>query len=171
MWKSPGISPHLWRDDLVGFLLGCSFTFESALLDAHIPVRHIEEGVNVPMYLTNRPCRPAGRLKGNMVVSMRPIPADLVPKAVLTTGPLSRSTRSSGTYRLSRGSWHSRHRPAGFWRPRNHPPRRGTGLLGVRGHPPGGPSWRANPPLPSPTLRDTCLWEISRMEIWRFFSP
>ncbi len=84
--EEPWDITHLWRDDLVGFLLGCSFTFESALLDAHIPVRHIEEGVNVPMYLTNRPCRPAGRLKGNMVVSMRPIPADLVPKAVLTTG-------------------------------------------------------------------------------------
>jgi len=84
--EEPSDITSLWRDDLVGFLLGCSFTFESALLDANIPVRHIEEGVNVPMYLTNRPCKPAGRLKGNMVVSMRPIPAHLVPKAVLTTG-------------------------------------------------------------------------------------
>ncbi|MGB4300982.1 MAG: putative hydro-lyase, partial [Acetomicrobium sp.] len=75
-----------WRDDLVAFLLGCSFTFESALLDAGIPVRHIECGCNVPMYITNIQCVPAGRLSGPMVVSMRPIPARQVPKAVLTTG-------------------------------------------------------------------------------------
>ena len=75
-----------WRDDLVAFLLGCSFTFESALLDAGIPVRHIECGCNVPMYITNIQCIPAGRLSGPMVVSMRPIPACQVPKAVLTTG-------------------------------------------------------------------------------------
>src|SRR5712692_2133721 len=46
-----------WRDDLVGFLLGCSFTFENALLEAGVPVRHIELGCNVPMYRTNIPCR------------------------------------------------------------------------------------------------------------------
>jgi uncharacterized protein YcsI (UPF0317 family) len=84
--EEPSDITSFWRDDLVAFLLGCSFTFESALLDADIPVRHIEEGVNVPMYLTSRPCKPAGRLRGNMVVSMRPIPAPLVSKAVLTTG-------------------------------------------------------------------------------------
>jgi uncharacterized protein YcsI (UPF0317 family) len=62
-----------WRDDLVAFLLGCSFTFESALLTAGIPVRHVELGCNVPMYRTNIPCRPAGVFKGTMVVSMRPM--------------------------------------------------------------------------------------------------
>jgi uncharacterized protein YcsI (UPF0317 family) len=62
-----------WRDDLVGFLLGCSFTFEHALLQAGVPVRHIERGGNVPMYRTNRPCRPAGVFRGPMVVSMRPL--------------------------------------------------------------------------------------------------
>ena len=62
------------RSDLVSFLIGCSFSFESALLDADIPVRQIEEGVNVPMYNTNIPCTPAGVFSGNMVVSMRPIP-------------------------------------------------------------------------------------------------
>ncbi len=62
-----------WRDDLVAFLIGCSFTFENALLEAGIPVRHIEEQVNVPMFRTNIPCKPAGRFAGPMVVSMRPL--------------------------------------------------------------------------------------------------
>ena len=77
---------HLWREDLVAFLLGCSFSFEGALLEAGVPVRHIEEGTNVPMYITNLPCVPAGRFSGPTVVSMRPIPAPLVPKSVLCTG-------------------------------------------------------------------------------------
>ena len=63
----------LWRDDLVGFLIGCSFTFENALLNAGLPLRHIEMGCNVPMYRTNRACQPAGRFHGQMVVSMRPL--------------------------------------------------------------------------------------------------
>src|SRR5688572_14854078 len=63
----------LWRADFVSFVIGCSFTFESALLAARLPVRHIEQGVNVPMYNTNRPCRPAGRFHGPLVVSMRPM--------------------------------------------------------------------------------------------------
>lgn len=75
----------LWRDDLVAFLIGCSFTFEHPLLEAGLPVRHIECGCNVPMYRTNRPLVPAGRFSGPMVVSMRPIPAHLVPKAVTVT--------------------------------------------------------------------------------------
>jgi uncharacterized protein YcsI (UPF0317 family) len=71
-----------WREDLTAFLLGCSFTFESALLDAGVPVRHIELGCNVPMYRTNRLCRPAGPLHGPMVVSMRPLSAEQAVKAV-----------------------------------------------------------------------------------------
>jgi uncharacterized protein YcsI (UPF0317 family) len=71
-----------WRDDLVGFLLGCSFTFESALLQAGVPVRHIEAGCNVPMYRTNIACRPAGTFRGPMVVSMRPLTAAQAVKAV-----------------------------------------------------------------------------------------
>lgn len=78
-------SPY-WRDDLVAFLLGCSFSFESALMQAGIPIRHIEEDRNVPMYVTSIQCRPAGRLSGPMVVSMRPIPARQIPRAVLCTG-------------------------------------------------------------------------------------
>jgi len=63
----------LWRPDLVGFVLGCSFTFENALIERGIPVRHIEVGRNVPMYRTNIACQPAGRFHGPMVVSMRPM--------------------------------------------------------------------------------------------------
>jgi uncharacterized protein YcsI (UPF0317 family) len=62
----------LWREDLVAFLIGCSFTFERALLAAGLPVRHIEERVNVPMYRTSIECQPAGAFAGPMVVSMRP---------------------------------------------------------------------------------------------------
>ncbi|SDN80821.1 putative hydro-lyase [Geodermatophilus sp. DSM 45219] len=75
----------LWTGDLVAFLVGCSFTFETALLDAGVPVRNIEQGRNVSMYRTNRPCRPAGRLSGPLVVSMRPVPGELVPTAVQVT--------------------------------------------------------------------------------------
>ena len=59
--------------DLVSFLIGCSFTFEHALLAAGVRVRHIEQGVNVPMYRTNIACRSAGRFAGPLVVSMRPL--------------------------------------------------------------------------------------------------
>jgi uncharacterized protein YcsI (UPF0317 family) len=62
-----------WRDDLVAFLLGCSFTFENALLKAGLPVRHLEQGRNVPMYRTNIACQSAGVFAGPMVVSMRPL--------------------------------------------------------------------------------------------------
>ena len=71
-----------WRDDLVSFHIGCSFTFETALVEAGIPLRHREQAVNVPMYVTQRQCRPAGRVGGPLVVSMRPIPASMVPTAV-----------------------------------------------------------------------------------------
>ena len=74
-----------WRDDLVAFLLGCSFTFEWGLLDAGIPLRHIEQGRNVAMWRTSIECRPAGVFHGPMVVSMRPIPAALVSRAVMAS--------------------------------------------------------------------------------------
>lgn len=79
---------HLWREDLVSFLIGCSFSFEAELLEAGVPVRHIEENCNVPMYLTNIPSKPAGIFRGNMVVSMRPLPCDQIVKAVLATGAM-----------------------------------------------------------------------------------
>jgi uncharacterized protein YcsI (UPF0317 family) len=74
-----------WRDDLTAFMIGCSFSFESALLDAGIRIRHIDEGVNVPMYITNIRCLPAGRFSGNLVTSMRPIPHDMVVRASTCT--------------------------------------------------------------------------------------
>lgn len=72
--------------DPVSFLIGCSFTFETPMAEAGIEIRHITDGSNVPMYLTDRPCRSAGRLRGNMVVSMRPIPAGRVADAVTISG-------------------------------------------------------------------------------------
>ena len=75
----------LWADDLVAFLIGCSFSFEMALLSAGVPVRNIEQGRNVSMYRTNVECRAAGRLSGPLVVSMRPVPASLVTSAVQVT--------------------------------------------------------------------------------------
>jgi uncharacterized protein YcsI (UPF0317 family) len=69
----------IWQDDFVAFLLGCSFTFENALVQAGLPVRHLEMGCNVPMYRTNIACVPAGRFAGPMTVSMRPMtPAQAV---------------------------------------------------------------------------------------------
>ncbi len=76
----------VWTPDLVAFLLGCSFTFETALLQAGIPVRHIEERKNVSMFITKLPCSPAGAFNGPLVVTMRPIPAPLVPRAVQISG-------------------------------------------------------------------------------------
>jgi uncharacterized protein YcsI (UPF0317 family) len=70
-----------WRDDLVAFLLGCSFTFESALTGAGIPLRHLDAGRNVSMYRSSIECAAAGTFHGPMVVSMRPIPAELVEQA------------------------------------------------------------------------------------------
>lgn len=81
---------EFWRRDFVSFLIGCSFSFEGDLIAADVPVRQIEEHKNVPMYNTNIPCRSAGVFHGNMVVSMRPIPYALVPKAVLITGQMPR---------------------------------------------------------------------------------
>lgn len=75
----------LWAEDLVTFLIGCSFSFEAALTDAAVPVRNIEQGRNVSMFITNIDCRPAGRLSGPLVVSMRPIPAHQVVTAVQVT--------------------------------------------------------------------------------------
>jgi uncharacterized protein YcsI (UPF0317 family) len=74
-----------WCSDFVTFLLGCSFTFEGAMLAANLPVRHIEEKVNVPMYVTNIPCRSAGLFSGPLVVSMRPLtPAQAIAATQIT---------------------------------------------------------------------------------------
>jgi len=74
-----------WRDDLVGFLIGCSYSFETALLNANIPLRHLEEDKIVSVYTTTVPCEPAGRFEGPMVVSMRPIHREQVVRAIQVT--------------------------------------------------------------------------------------
>lgn len=70
-----------WTEDLVTVALGCSFTFENALIHAGIPVRHIEQGRNVPMFRTNIDLVPAGPFGGQMVVTMRPLPKDRIDEA------------------------------------------------------------------------------------------
>lgn len=82
---SPTEIARYWEDDFVSFLLGCSFSFEEAMLRAGLPLRHVEEGKNVPMYVTAVPCRPAGSFAGPLVVSMRPIPAGGLTRAVQVT--------------------------------------------------------------------------------------
>ena len=68
-----------WTDDHVAFALGCSFSFEEALLAGGLEIRNISEGVNVPMFRTNQPCASAGPFAGNLVVSMRPMkPKDAI---------------------------------------------------------------------------------------------
>ncbi|MFN3937225.1 MAG: putative hydro-lyase [Gemmobacter sp.] len=71
----------LWRNDLVAFALGCSFTFETALREAGIGLWHIENDRTVPMFRSTIRARPAGPFAGPMVVSMRTIPAARVPDA------------------------------------------------------------------------------------------
>ncbi len=75
----------LWRDDLVTFALGCSFSFEHALVQNGVAVRHIDEGRNVPMYKTSIPLQAAGGFAGRMVVSMRPFRAAQAIRAVQIT--------------------------------------------------------------------------------------
>lgn len=80
----------LWRKDLVGFLLGCSFTFEAALLAEGLPVRHVQERCNVPMFRTSIRCQSAGRFSGPLVVSMRPYLPEQVERVTAITGSYPR---------------------------------------------------------------------------------
>jgi uncharacterized protein YcsI (UPF0317 family) len=83
--ESTDIMAH-WRDDLVAFVIGCSFSFEEALRADGLPIRHIERNVRVPMYRTNIACSPAGPFAGPMVVSMRPFkPADAIRAVQITS--------------------------------------------------------------------------------------
>lgn len=76
---SPTDIRALWRDDLVSFVIGCSFSFEHALLADGIRLRHVEQRRNVAMYRTSIPTRRAGAFHGPLVVSMRPFaPADAI---------------------------------------------------------------------------------------------
>lgn len=76
---------ELWREDLVTFVLGCSFSFEQALIEAGIPLRHVAEGRNVAMYRTSIATQPAGAFSGPMVVSMRPLKAADAIRAIQIT--------------------------------------------------------------------------------------
>lgn len=82
----PSDITELWTDDLVTFVIGCSFSFEQALLDAGLPLRHVEQGRNVAMYRTNIQTTPAGPFNGPLVVSMRPLRAADAIEAVQVTG-------------------------------------------------------------------------------------
>lgn len=84
----------LWRDDFVTFALGCSFTFERALVADGIPMRHIAADKTVPMFISNRETVPAGPFGGKMVVSMRPIPQ----------GEVERARAISARYPLAHGA-------------------------------------------------------------------
>ena len=79
----------LWREDFVSFLLGCSFTFEAAMVEAGIPLWHWETGKNVSMFVTNMDTIPAGAFSGPMVVSMRPIHHKQVVRSVQITSRFS----------------------------------------------------------------------------------
>jgi uncharacterized protein YcsI (UPF0317 family) len=92
VWRDGELAaePHnlhaVWRDDLVSIVIGCSFSFEEALLQADVPVRHITLGRNVPMYRTSIPTRRAGRFHGPLIVSMRPLaPADAIRAIQITS--------------------------------------------------------------------------------------
>lgn len=92
VWRDGEVSERptniaaLWRDDLVAFVLGCSFSFEQALVEDGIPLRHQELGRNVSMYRTSLACTPAGRFRGPLVVSMRPLkPADAIRAVQITS--------------------------------------------------------------------------------------
>jgi uncharacterized protein YcsI (UPF0317 family) len=75
-----------WRDDLVAFVIGCSFTFEESLLAAGVPIRHLTCGINVPMFRTSIATKPAGPFHGPLVVTMRPMqPADAIRAVQITS--------------------------------------------------------------------------------------
>ena len=124
-----------WRDDLVSVLLGCSFSFEAALMRAGLPVRHIEQGCNVPMYVTDRqcePCRGLRRSAGGVDAAHarsagRAGPAD-------HRGPPASPRRPGPCRRRSRAGHLRPERPR-LRRLRGHPRRRGVDVLGLWRHP------------------------------------
>lgn len=83
--REPTDIASYWREDLVTFIIGCSFTFESALMAEGVRLAHIDQGVNVPMFKTSRRCASAADMSGPLVVSMRPIPSAQVADAVRIT--------------------------------------------------------------------------------------
>jgi len=83
--EEPSDVRHVWRDDLVSFLIGCSFSFEEALVAEGIELRHMTACTNVPMWRTNIQTTPAGPFHGPMVVSMRPMTASKAIRAIQIT--------------------------------------------------------------------------------------
>ena len=84
--EEPAELSQVWREDLVSFALGCSFSFEQALIEDGIELRHMTCGSNVPMYRTTIQCRPAGAFRGPLVVSMRPLkPSDAIRAIQITS--------------------------------------------------------------------------------------
>ena len=138
MVDEPTDVTELWRDDLVAFLIGCSFTFEDALIGAGLPLRHIEEGVNVPMYRTGRACAAAGGFAGPMVVSMRPMTPAQAEAAIAVTRPYQRVHGAPVPRRRPGAARNCRSRPSRLRRQGDREARRDTGVLGLRGDAPGG---------------------------------
>ena len=124
-----------WRDDLVSVLLGCSFSFEAGLMRAGLPVRHVEQGCNVPMYITNRQCKPAGDFAGPLVVSMRPMPAALVEQARQITEAYPQAHGGPVHVGDAAGLGISGPPRPRLRRLRGHPRRRGADVLGLWRHP------------------------------------
>ncbi len=84
--SEPNDLQAVWRDDLVSFVIGCSHSFEDALMSDGLKLRHVEAGLTVPMYRTNISCTPAGPFAGPLVVSMRPFrPAEAIRAIQITT--------------------------------------------------------------------------------------
>jgi len=77
---------HLWRDDLVAFVLGCSFSFEEALMEAGLPLRYVEQGKNVPMFLTDIDTAPAGPFHG-MISAPSGAPPSIISSQPTTVRP------------------------------------------------------------------------------------
>lgn len=75
----------VFKEDMVSFLLGCSFSFENAMLAAGLPIRNLEEDKNVSMYITNKSCIPAGPFSAKLVVTMRPMTPEQAVRAVQVT--------------------------------------------------------------------------------------
>ncbi|HJO75584.1 MAG TPA: putative hydro-lyase [Rhodospirillales bacterium] len=85
---------NLWQDDFVTFIIGCSYTFEHALMEEGVSLRHIDENKTVSMYNTNIETTPAGPFSGGTVVSMRPLSVEKTIRAIEIT---SRFPQAHGT--------------------------------------------------------------------------
>jgi uncharacterized protein YcsI (UPF0317 family) len=125
----------VWRDDLVAFVLGCSFSFEEALIDKGLEIRHQSCNVNVPMYRTNIQCTPAGPVPWADGGVDAPVQAGRRDRAVQVTTRFPSVHGAPGASRQARAHRHQGHRQAGLRRRRAGARRRIAGVLGLRRHP------------------------------------